>query len=137
MRLDKFLKVSRIIKRRTVANDACDGSHIFVNGRAAKASYDVKPGEKLLSVRELAAVAGVNPNTMQKALSELESTGLVHSNRTSGRFVCEDPLLIQKAKNELARENISLFLSNMEKIGIKKEESIELLKEFKGGEQNE
>ncbi len=100
-------------------------------------SGKLKPGEKLLSVRELAAVAGVNPNTMQKALSELESTGLVHSNRTSGRFVCEDPLLIQKAKNELARENISLFLSNMEKIGIKKEESIELLKEFKGGEQNE
>ncbi len=100
-------------------------------------SGKLKPGEKLLSVRELAAVAGVNPNTMQKALSELESTGLVHSNRTSGRFVCEDPLLIQKAKNELARENISLFLSNMEKIGIKKEESIELLKDFKGGEQNE
>lgn len=100
-------------------------------------SGKLKPGEKLLSVRELAAVAGVNPNTMQKALSELESTGLVHSNRASGRFVCEDPLLIQKAKNELARENISLFLSNMEKIGIKKEESIELLKEFKGGEQNE
>lgn len=100
-------------------------------------SGKLKPGEKLLSVRELAAVAGVNPNTMQKALSELESTGLVHPNRTSGRFVCEDPLLIQKAKNELARENISLFLSNMEKIGIKKEESIELLKEFKGGEQNE
>ena len=100
-------------------------------------SGKLKPGEKLLSVRELAAVAGVNPNTMQKALSELESTGLVHSNRTSGRFVCKDPLLIQKAKNELARENISLFLSNMEKIGIKKEESIELLKEFKGGEQNE
>lgn len=100
-------------------------------------SGKLTPGEKLLSVRELAAVAGVNPNTMQKALSELESTGLVHSNRTSGRFVCEDPLLIQKAKNELARENISLFLSNMEKIGIKKEESIELLKEFKGGEQNE
>ena len=100
-------------------------------------SGKLKPGEKLLSVRELAAVAGVNPNTMQKALSELESTGLVYSNRTSGRFVCEDPLLIQKAKNELARENISLFLSNMEKIGVKKEESIELLKEFKGGEQNE
>ncbi len=42
MRLDKFLKVSRIIKRRTVANDACDGEHVFVNGRRAKASYDVK-----------------------------------------------------------------------------------------------
>ncbi len=45
MRLDKYLKVSRIIKRRTVANDACDASHITVNGRVAKASYDVKLGD--------------------------------------------------------------------------------------------
>jgi ribosomal 50S subunit-recycling heat shock protein len=45
MRLDKFLKVSRLIKRRTVANEACDASHISVNGRVAKASYDVKTGD--------------------------------------------------------------------------------------------
>ena len=45
MRLDKFLKVSRIIKRRTVANDACDTEHVSVNGRRAKASYDVKVGD--------------------------------------------------------------------------------------------
>ena len=45
MRLDKFLKVSRIIKRRTVANDACDDEHVTVNGRRAKASYDVKEGD--------------------------------------------------------------------------------------------
>ncbi len=45
MRLDKYLKVSRIIKRRTVANDACDGEHVSVNGRTAKASYDVKVGD--------------------------------------------------------------------------------------------
>ena len=45
MRIDKFLKVSRIIKRRTVANDACDGAHVTVNGRLVKASYDVKEGD--------------------------------------------------------------------------------------------
>ena len=45
MRLDKYLKVSRIIKRRTVANEACDESHGTVNGRQAKASYDIKPGD--------------------------------------------------------------------------------------------
>ena len=45
MRLDKYLKVSRLIKRRTVANDACDGGRIQVNGKIAKASYDVKPGD--------------------------------------------------------------------------------------------
>lgn len=61
MRIDKFLKVSRIIKRRTVANEACDSSHIVVNGRVVKASYDVKPndiveitfGEKTLKIRVL------------------------------------------------------------------------------------
>ena len=47
MRLDKFLKVSRIIKRRTVANEACDTEHVSVNGRRAKASYDVKEGDMI------------------------------------------------------------------------------------------
>ena len=70
MRLDKFLKVSRIIKRRTVANEACDHEHVTVNGRNAKASYDVKENDileltfgerklkvKVLSVKEHAAKA--------------------------------------------------------------------------------
>lgn len=47
MRLDKYLKVSRIIKRRTVANEACDAGRVLVNGKAARASYDVKPGDVL------------------------------------------------------------------------------------------
>ncbi len=47
MRLDKYLKVSRLIKRRTVANEACDNGRICVNGRVVKASYDVKPGDKI------------------------------------------------------------------------------------------
>ena len=68
MRLDKYLKVSRIIKRRTVANEACDAEHVSVNGRPAKASYDVKVGDvieigfgqrtlkvKVLDVREYTA----------------------------------------------------------------------------------
>ena len=48
MRLDKFLKVSRLIKRRTVANEACDNGRISVNGRVVKASYEVKVGDKLV-----------------------------------------------------------------------------------------
>lgn len=47
MRLDKYLKVSRLIKRRTVANEACDAGRVLVNGKAARASYDVKPGDEL------------------------------------------------------------------------------------------
>ncbi len=47
MRLDKYLKISRLIKRRTVANEACDAGRVFVNGKQARASYDVKPGDVL------------------------------------------------------------------------------------------
>ena len=47
MRLDKYLKVSRLIKRRTVANEACDNGRISVNGKVAKAGYEVKPGDKI------------------------------------------------------------------------------------------
>ncbi len=47
MRLDKYLKVSRLIKRRTIANEACDLGRITVNGRVARASYDVKPGDRI------------------------------------------------------------------------------------------
>ena len=55
-----------------------------------------RPGDKLPSVRELAQEASVNPNTMQKALSELERTGLVYSQRTSGRFITEDTIMIDQ-----------------------------------------
>ena len=47
MRLDKYLKVSRLIKRRTVANEACDNERVSVNGRAQRASYEVKPGDRI------------------------------------------------------------------------------------------
>ena len=67
------------------------------------------PGDKLPSVRDLAAVAAVNPNTMQKALTELERTGLVYSQRTSGRFITEDAKMIEELKNNLAQEQIKEF----------------------------
>ena len=61
-----------------------------------------RPGDKLPSVRELAVEAAVNPNTMQKALSELERGGLVYSQRTSGRFITEDEELLKELKNKKA-----------------------------------
>ena len=70
MRIDKYLKVSRIIKRRTVANDACDASHVKVNGKSVKASYDVKVGdiveisfgEKTLKIRVLCVKEVIHKN---------------------------------------------------------------------------
>jgi len=75
------------------------------------------PGDKLPAVRDLALTAAVNPNTMQRALAELERDGLVYTQRTSGRFVTEDEAVISKAKNELAMELIDAFLAKMAAIG--------------------
>lgn len=86
-----------------------------------------KPGEKLPSVRDIASEAAVNPNTMQKALTELEKTGLVFSKRTSGRFITEDSDMIKDMKNNLAKEQINDFLKSMEKIGYTKEDTVKLV----------
>ena len=86
-----------------------------------------KPGDKIPSVRDLAAQAGVNPNTMQKALVELERTGLVHTNRTSGRYITSDTEIIKNLKEESANSIIMDFLNNMKKIGFKKEEILEII----------
>lgn len=89
-----------------------------------------KTGDKLPSVRDLAAIAAVNPNTMQKALSELERTGLVYANRTSGRFITEDSALLTKAKKDLASMEVSEFLCKMKKFGFTKEEVLNLVSEL-------
>ena len=94
-----------------------------------------QPGDKLPSVRELASVAAVNPNTMQKALSELERTGLVYSQRTSGRFITEDAKMIEELKSNLAEEKIHEFFANMNKLGFEKKEILQLIeKSIKGDE---
>lgn len=95
------------------------------------------PGSKLPSVRDLAQTAGVNPNTMQKALSEMERTNLVYSQRTSGRFITEDLSMIDDLKTELASEQIKEFLEKMEKIGLSKEDIIGLINKVSEEEKNE
>ena len=85
------------------------------------------PGEKLPSVRELALEAGVNPNTVQRALTELEREGLVFSQRTAGRFVTGDVSMIENAKLRLADQCVENFLSEMAKLGCGRDEVIALL----------
>ena len=89
---------------------------------------ELKAGDKLMSVRELAAEAEVNPNTMQKALSGLERDGLLYTHRTSGRFVTEDSDLITRLREELAAEQISSFLKNMVRLGYSVSQAAEMLK---------
>lgn len=87
------------------------------------------PGDKLPSVRDLANEASVNPNTMQRAFSELEREGLVYTQRTNGRFITEDTDLIDLLKQKMAFDSISQFLKSMRQLGFSEEETLQLLKE--------
>lgn len=89
-----------------------------------------QPGDKLPSVRDLAAEASVNPNTMQKALAELERENLIFTNRTSGKFISEDEAMIRKLKHDIAKDEIQKFFDNMSKLGFSQKETIEILEEI-------
>lgn len=89
------------------------------------------PGGHLDSVRDMAAAAGVNPNTMQRALAELERTGLVYTQRTAGRFVTEDVAVVDSAKQELAHQQVGAFLRRMERMGYDREQAAQLVRSWK------
>jgi len=89
-----------------------------------------KPGDKLPSVRDLAAEALVNPNTMQKALSELERTGLIYTNRTAGRFITSDENIIRKLKEEAAAGQVREFIEKMKQLGFRPEQIINMVTEL-------
>ena len=88
------------------------------------------PGGHLDSVRDLAAAAGVNPNTMQRALAQLESEGLVRTERTSGRYVTEDTNLIEQQRAAAAHDIAADFLEKMRSIGYTPEKAAALLEHW-------
>ena len=100
-------------------------------------SGDYKPGDKQPSVRDLAVEAAVNPNTMQKALSELERCGLVYSQRTSGRFITDNTNMLKEMRTELAREHIQNFFEQMRKLGFSDEDTLEMIRNTIKGVYNE
>ena len=85
-------------------------------------SHTLEPNQQLPPVRELASEAGVNPNTIQRALSDLEREGFVYSKRTTGRFVTEDKELIAQSRKQLSEEELEHFVSSMAHFGYEKEE---------------
>ena len=87
------------------------------------------PGGHLDSVRDLAAAAGVNPNTMQRALAQLEQDGLAIGGRTAGRTVTEDIAIIQEARRKRAGEAVAECLTILEELGFSREEAVALIKE--------
>lgn len=89
-----------------------------------------RPGDKLPSVRDLALDAAVNPNTMQKALSELECSGLVYSQRTNGRFITEDASLLKETREDLVRSHIRQFFEQMRNLGLSDEETLEIIQKY-------
>ena len=86
-----------------------------------------KCGEKLPSVREFSATFKVNPNTMQKALAELENLNLIYTERTNGKYVTNDTKLIEKLKDEYAISLAKSYINGMKQIGLGKADSIKYL----------
>ena len=86
-----------------------------------------QPDQQIPAVRQLALTAGVNPNTMQKALAELEDTRLIYTERTNGKFVTEDTALIEKYKIQYADALAERFLSGMKELGFSEAEAVKYL----------
>ncbi len=110
-----------------IRDDAPIYSQLVAQIKLGIAAGALSPGERLPSVRDLAAEAGVNPNTMQRALQELERQGLVYSQRTSGRFVTEETDVIENAKRSLADEQVRSFLDAMARLGYMRDDILRLL----------
>lgn len=94
--------------------------------RILKGEYP--PGGRLPAVRELASQAGVNPNTMQRALAELETEGLIFAQRTAGRFVTQDTEAVNQSRQRLFQSAVEAFLKNMGSLGCSPQQSLEILK---------
>lgn len=93
-------------------------------------SGKIQAGERLPSVREFALLMKVNPNTIQKALVELEGVGLIYTERTNGKFVTQDKSLVEKLKGEYTEKITQKYLSDMQKIGITNEEILQYIKKL-------
>ena len=87
------------------------------------------PNQKIPSVRELSLIYEVNPNTIQKSLSELEEMGLIYTERTNGKFVTGDDSVIDKVKSDTISNMVEDFCNNMAKLGLCKSEIIKVLKD--------
>ncbi|MEY8000616.1 GntR family transcriptional regulator [Clostridium sp. Mt-5] len=105
-----YIQIMNIIKRRIV-------------------SEELKPGDKLSSVREMSAKLKVNPNTVQRTYKELERQGITYKQRGMGTFVKEDISMIEKLKKEMAQYIICNFIKGMKDLGFSSGEIVKIVKE--------
>ena len=94
------------------------------------AAGEFAPGQRLMSVREVAVAAGVNPNTVQRAFEQLEQQGVLYSERGAGWFVGDDPKAATDLRQNMAEEKISLFFGEMAGLGLTPEDIKKLVKEW-------
>ena len=114
----------KLDKSRPICPQICEELSVMI------ASGEVKPDHKLLSVREVAVTAGVNPNTVQKAFEELERQGLIYSVRGSGWFVGQSIDTAKETVNNLTKSKIESFFNEMQKLGLNLEQIKQLVKEW-------
>ncbi len=102
--------------------------------QAQIAAGDYKPGERMPSVRDIAETAGINPNTVQRAMSELEQMGLIVTNRTNGRVVADNPELIGDSRNTRKDETVRNYYQKMRDLGYTVEEALQEAVKYAKGE---
>ena len=101
--------------------------HDYTRKSIGRPITEASLSEKLPSVRDLAGEAGVNPNTMQRALSALDQDGLTITNRTSGRCVTEDVTKIEECRKDIAHKIVKQYIRNLEELGYNKEDAVALI----------
>ena len=116
-------------KSRPICPQLCE----IISAAVAKGEFPA--GEKLLSVREIALLAGVNPNTVQKSLEELERRGIIHSVRCSGWYVNENPDAAHEEIKALRKKKTEEYIAAMIQLGCEADDIIQYLNEFQGGKQ--
>ncbi|SOY28103.1 HTH-type transcriptional repressor YtrA [Acetatifactor muris] len=139
---DKSIGICRMIVRREIMVWNLDADRPIYSQLVEKLQLQIisghyPPGGKLPSVRELAAEAAVNPNTMQKAFAELERGGLIVTQSTNGRTVTEDTELLRRSRLLLAQKHVDMFLDKMRGLGYTIDEAIAALDRMKGGTADE
>ena len=112
-------------KKRTICPQICDKLCLLI------ASGDLGPGDRLMSVRDVALNAGVTPNTVQKAFEQLEQQGIIFSRRGAGWFVSEDSDTVRKVYDDLVHSKTVSYLNDMESLGLGKKDIINIIKEFR------
>ena len=115
----------KLDKSRPICPQLCEKLNVAI------ASGELKPGERLMSVREVAVSAGVNPNTVQKSFEELERLGSVYSVRGSGWYVSQDPAGAKDQVGSMIRQRVDAFFADMARLGVEPETAKEYVEEWK------